>query len=170
MVQYAAPQTFRRVGDVVVAEIALDERRAGDPQALSGILAFGDGAGVRFVAAPGAVPSGGEVIAGPATAPIPPLWTLVLGALVGGLLLNIMPCVFPILSWKALTLARAGESEAKARAANAEVAAVRNAVSNVASHSNSGTPVATSASTLNAITVGSPRAGLPGWPLTYLKL
>lgn len=116
VVQYAAPQTFRRVGDVVVAEIALDERRAGDPQALSGILAFGDGAGVRFVAAPGAVPSGGEVIAGPATAPIPPLWTLVLGALVGGLLLNIMPCVFPILSLKALTLARAGESEAKARA------------------------------------------------------
>lgn len=116
VVQYAAPQTFRRAGDVMVAEIALDERRAGDPQALSGILAFGDGAGVRFVAAPGAVPSGGEVIAGPAAAPIPPMWTLVLGALLGGLLLNIMPCVFPILSLKALTLARAGESEAKARA------------------------------------------------------
>jgi thiol:disulfide interchange protein len=42
---------------------------------------------------------------------VPPLWTLVLGALVGGLLLNIMPCVFPILSLKALSLARAGESE-----------------------------------------------------------
>jgi DsbC/DsbD-like thiol-disulfide interchange protein/cytochrome c biogenesis protein CcdA len=116
VVQYAAAQTFRRVGDVLVAEIALDERRTGDPQALSGILAFGDGAGVRFVAAPGDVPSGGEVIAGPAAAPIPPLWTLVLGALAGGLLLNIMPCVFPILSLKALSLARAGESEAKARA------------------------------------------------------
>ncbi|MFM7379347.1 MAG: protein-disulfide reductase DsbD family protein, partial [Erythrobacter sp.] len=34
----------------------------------------------------------------------------------GGLLLNIMPCVFPILSLKAIALARAGESEAKARA------------------------------------------------------
>ncbi len=33
----------------------------------------------------------------------------------GGLLLNIMPCVFPILSLKALSLARAGESEAEAR-------------------------------------------------------
>jgi len=116
VVQYAAAQTFRRVGDVLVAEIALNERREGDPQALSGILAFGDGAGVRFVAAPGDVPTGGELIAGPAAAPIPPLWTLVLGALLGGLLLNIMPCVFPILSLKALTLARAGESEAKARA------------------------------------------------------
>jgi thiol:disulfide interchange protein len=38
-----------------------------------------------------------------------------LGALVGGLLLNGMPCVFPILSLKALSLARAGETEAAAR-------------------------------------------------------
>ena len=83
---------------------------------MTGILSFGDGAGVRFVAVPGDVPTGGEVIAGPQDAPIPPLWTLILGALAGGLLLNIMPCVFPILSLKALTLARAGESEAKARA------------------------------------------------------
>ena len=37
-------------------------------------------------------------------------------ALAGGLLLNVMPCVFPILSLKALSLARAGESEAQARA------------------------------------------------------
>ncbi|WP_324076229.1 MAG: protein-disulfide reductase DsbD family protein [Erythrobacter sp.] len=115
-VQYAAPQTFRRVGDVLVAEIALADRRDGDAAALSGILSFGDGAGIRFEAAPGEVPTGGEVIAGKADAPLPPLWTLILGALAGGLLLNIMPCVFPILSLKALTLARAGESEAKARA------------------------------------------------------
>src|SRR3546814_3294781 len=33
------------------------------------------------------------------------------GALVGGLLLNIMPCVFPILSLKALKLAKAGGEE-----------------------------------------------------------
>lgn len=36
-------------------------------------------------------------------------------ALLGGLLLNLMPCVFPILSLKALSLARAGGSEAEAR-------------------------------------------------------
>ena len=45
----------------------------------------------------------------------PPLWMLLAAALAGGLLLNIMPCVFPILSLKALSLARAGESEAEAR-------------------------------------------------------
>lgn len=38
------------------------------------------------------------------------------GAVLGGLLLNVMPCVFPILSLKALGLARSGESEAHARA------------------------------------------------------
>src|SRR3546814_18975989 len=37
------------------------------------------------------------------------------GALIGGLLLNIMPCVFPILSLKALSLAKIGGDEALAR-------------------------------------------------------
>lgn len=116
LVAYAAPQTFRRVGDMLVAEIPLDEFGEGKADAVSGILAFGDGGGVRFAADLGKVPTGGELIAGPQAAPVPPLWTLILGALAGGLLLNIMPCVFPILSLKALSLARAGESEAKARA------------------------------------------------------
>jgi DsbC/DsbD-like thiol-disulfide interchange protein/cytochrome c biogenesis protein CcdA len=116
LVAYSAAQTFRRVGDMLVAEIPLDEFGEGKADALSGILSFGDGAGVRFAASLGPVPTGGELIAG-AKAPVtPPLWTLILGALAGGLLLNIMPCVFPILSLKALSLARASESEAKARA------------------------------------------------------
>ncbi|QIQ88045.1 MAG: thiol:disulfide interchange protein [Erythrobacter sp.] len=115
LVDYAADQTFRRDGDLLTAEIPLDEYRDGEPGSVSGIIAFGGGAGVRFEADQGAVPAGGEVIAGPAEAATPPLWTLALGALVGGLLLNIMPCVFPILSLKALSLARAGESEAAAR-------------------------------------------------------
>lgn len=37
------------------------------------------------------------------------------GALIGGLLLNLMPCVFPILSLKALSLVRSGASEHAAR-------------------------------------------------------
>jgi thiol:disulfide interchange protein len=38
-----------------------------------------------------------------------------LGAVLGGLLLNVMPCVFPILSLKALSLARSGVSASAAR-------------------------------------------------------
>ena len=41
--------------------------------------------------------------------------TALLGALVGGLLLNLMPCVFPVLSLKAISLARSGHSPALAR-------------------------------------------------------
>lgn len=112
LVDYAAEQTFRRKGDLLVAEIP--RKGNGEADQLEGILALGGGNGVRFVAQPGDVPSGGEVIAGQ-PASTPPIWTLILGALVGGLILNIMPCVFPILSLKALSLARAGESEAQAR-------------------------------------------------------
>jgi thiol:disulfide interchange protein len=39
----------------------------------------------------------------------------VLGALAGGVLLNLMPCVFPILALKALHLARSGGDERQAR-------------------------------------------------------
>ena len=38
-----------------------------------------------------------------------------LGAMVGGLLLNVMPCVFPVLSLKAISLARSSRSPAAAR-------------------------------------------------------
>ncbi len=113
VVDYAAAQTFYRAGDMLVAEIARGGLRT-EPQALSGILAFSDnGEGVRFEAVPGDVPTGGTRI-GPRAVETP-LALLLGGALLGGLLLNLMPCVFPILSLKALTLARAGESEAQAR-------------------------------------------------------
>ena len=115
LISYSAAQIFRRKGDVLVAEIPLDEFGTGKAESVSGILSFGDGSGVRFAADLGTVPTGGEQVAGPKNTATPPWWTLVLGALFGGLLLNIMPCVFPILSLKAIALARAGESEAKAR-------------------------------------------------------
>ena len=115
LVDYAATQTFRRDGDTLVVEIPLDEYGTGEADDVGGMLAFGDGAGVVFNAGAGTVPSGGEIIAGPVGMATPPLWTLIFGALVGGLILNIMPCVFPILSLKALSLARAGGSETQAR-------------------------------------------------------
>lgn len=48
-----------------------------------------------------AVPEG----APPATAGGPGFWAALVGALLGGLLLNVMPCVFPVLALKALGLA-----------------------------------------------------------------
>lgn len=49
------------------------------------------------------------------TADLRTLILAIIGAIVGGLLLNLMPCVFPILSLKALSLARSGASERAAR-------------------------------------------------------
>ena len=61
-------------------------------------------------------------------------------------------------------------ARASARAAITDVAAVRMAVVMVSSLTCVGRPLATSASTPKAITVGRPSKALPGWPLTYLKL
>ena len=114
LVAYGAAQRFSRSGNALIAEIPL--ALFGDaPSNIEGILAFEDGEGVRFAAIRGAVPSGGVPLVGSA-GETPPLIILLLGALAGGLLLNIMPCVFPILSLKALSLARAGGGEREARA------------------------------------------------------
>jgi len=115
LVDYSGEQRFFRNGDMLVAEIPREGIATG-AERIDGILQLDrQGNGLRFTAVPGAVPVGGEPLAGAATTALAPLWVLLGGALLGGLLLNLMPCVFPILSLKALTLARAGESEADAR-------------------------------------------------------
>jgi DsbC/DsbD-like thiol-disulfide interchange protein/cytochrome c biogenesis protein CcdA len=112
LIDYAAPQLFRRDGNTLVAEIPRKGLATG-AEAVDGILKLDEsGQGVRFRAVPGAVPGGGEPVGAAAALS---LWLLLGFALLGGLVLNVMPCVFPILSLKALSLARAGESEAEAR-------------------------------------------------------
>ncbi len=113
LVRYAAVQTYYREGDLLVAEIPLQEGAA-LPDELGGILSFREGEGVTFAAVPGEVPQLGKRF-GPMSSDMPGLGWLLLAALGGGLLLNILPCVFPILSLKALTLARVGESASQAR-------------------------------------------------------
>jgi len=108
-VDYAAPQSFRRAGDALVAEL---KRKRGAPKQFSGVLALGDGRGLEFSATPGSVPGGGLAVGALDASAL--LWA-VLGALAGGLLLNLMPCVFPILALKAAHLARAGGHEGEAR-------------------------------------------------------
>ncbi len=115
LVEYSAVQTFSREGDTLIVDIPRDQFGTDKPSTLSGIFAFGDGIGVRFEADPGAVPVLPVKSVLMEKPDIPPLHLLLLGALAGGLLLNIMPCVFPILSLKAISLARAGESQSQAR-------------------------------------------------------
>ena len=113
VIDYGAEQVFYRDGDLLVAEIPRGGLRD-EPAQIEGMLSFGTGGqGVRFVAETGEVPSSGTRIANRSLET--PLVLLLGGALLGGLLLNLMPCVFPILSLKALTLVRAGGEEKQAR-------------------------------------------------------
>ncbi|MBS0480887.1 MAG: thioredoxin family protein [Proteobacteria bacterium] len=115
VVDYAAPQVFKRSGDMLVVELPRGKFEPVMPGTLHAVLALNQkGDGLNIEGAPGAVPAGGEPLA-PAQ-PRPALGWLLLSAVLGGLLLNVMPCVFPILSLKALSLARAGESQVQARA------------------------------------------------------
>ncbi|HMJ92879.1 MAG TPA: protein-disulfide reductase DsbD domain-containing protein, partial [Allosphingosinicella sp.] len=109
LVDYDAPQSFRRSGDWLVAELA---RKGSAGKAFDGVIALGDGRGLEFRAEPGPVPQGGTPLGSLGAAAI--AWA-VLGAIAGGILLNLMPCVFPILALKALHLTRAGGDRREAR-------------------------------------------------------
>jgi len=108
VVDYEAPQSFRRSGDWMIADL----RATGPPKQFAAVLALGDGRGLEFRAVPGAVPEGGTPLGGLGWKAV--LWA-VLGAFAGGILLNLMPCVFPILALKALHLSRVGGEAAHAR-------------------------------------------------------
>ena len=120
---YTGVQTFISEGNLLVAEMPIERLAVPDnvefaadprPETITGILDIGSGRGVRFTAVPGDVPlEGVKPIRGGGAEPV--LWQLLIAALAGGLLLNIMPCVFPILSLKALSLAKAGGDERAAR-------------------------------------------------------
>ena len=116
VVDYAANQSFAREGDLMIVDLVRARRLAKDPDTFTAVLRLNpEGDGVVFTARPGPVPKGGMPLA-KAEDNAETLPALLLAALLGGVLLNVMPCVFPILSLKALSLARAGESEAQARA------------------------------------------------------
>jgi thiol:disulfide interchange protein len=110
VVNYAAQQSFARDGDTLVIETAAG---ATPPKSFEGVLSLGDGMGLSFTAAPGAVPLAGS--SGVAHGTLALALIALAGAVLGGLILNIMPCVFPILSLKALSLAKAGGDERTVR-------------------------------------------------------
>ena len=111
---FAVPQSFSRNGDMLVLEMATS---GAVPARLEGVLRIGAHQGLAMVATPGAVPSAGTPIGegDGATADWRTILLALGGAILGGLILNIMPCVFPILSLKAISLARAGGDERAAK-------------------------------------------------------
>lgn len=117
--RHAAPQSARRTGNWLVVTGEIDKAYDGR---IDGLLRFNDAQGLEVRAMPGVVPAGGDPVSvlGGTNAQenlqreIGFGWVLGL-AVLGGLLLNLMPCVFPILGLKALAIARAGGDERQAR-------------------------------------------------------
>lgn len=111
VLDHAAPQPLAvRPGGLSLG-LTLAEGAA--PAALAGVLVVTDAGGRRAAFA----------LAAPVAAALPgmPLWQALGLALAGGLLLNLMPCVFPILAMKAMALVRlsgAARAEVRAHAAS----------------------------------------------------
>jgi thiol:disulfide interchange protein len=113
MIVDAAPQAFSRNGNLLIVSIPAPKDAGG---AVRGVLALGDGRGLELGAQPGTVPPDGTPLRKAAAASsLSAILLAIGGALLGGLILNVMPCVFPIVSLKALSLARAGGDERAAK-------------------------------------------------------
>ncbi len=113
---FASQQTVTRTDNALIIEA--DAVPGANPATVSGLLQIERGArvmGVTLTADPGAVAPGKPLEQAPARAGMDGFLPALGLAILGGLLLNLMPCVFPILSLKALSLAKAGESTAHAQ-------------------------------------------------------
>ena len=120
VLDYSAEQSISRNGDMLIVEVPA-ENGAETATRIEGLLKIGEHDGLELVAVPGNVPAAGMPISDEPmnssviTADIGTILFALGGAILGGLLLNIMPCVFPILSLKALSLAKAGGEERAVR-------------------------------------------------------
>jgi thiol:disulfide interchange protein len=110
---YAAIQNVSRNGDSLIVEI-MAAPEAEMPERIEGLLKIGPHVGLAVSAVAGKVPAAGKPLndAAPKGGEARMILLALMGALLGGLILNIMPCVFPILSLKAISLAKAGGNAA----------------------------------------------------------
>lgn len=123
-----APPAIGVTEDRIGSRVAKNDYYSADPEQIAllwvGNEADGSRVGYRIEAmrvsqlaaaipVPATLPDGPTVAAGGSGPPAPALglgWAL-LFALAGGLILNLMPCVFPVLSLKALSLAESGAND-----------------------------------------------------------
>ncbi len=126
VIAHAAPQPVTRSAEGYRIQLAASEFSRGPPERLEGVLLVGDPeTDAPFTAlaiAPAVVPSempGAEAAAAgaepsqrsiPSQEPLTPLLALAF-AFVGGLLLNLMPCVLPVLSIKVLGFVEHGGAD-----------------------------------------------------------
>jgi thiol:disulfide interchange protein DsbD len=100
-----APQKLTPMAKGLILDLKKDANLTANPAQLNGVLELSGGRAYEIVALPGTV--------APAAPPLS--WSLLLRvsglAFLGGLLLNLMPCVFPVLLLKGLALVNSGNEE-----------------------------------------------------------
>ena len=113
LIDYSAPQIVSQDGDRLVVETKAAVPGVSGP--LVGVVQIGQQQGLVVTADAGTVAAATQTGSAGVSGVL--LATLIAfgGAMLGGLILNIMPCVFPILSLKALSLARGHLDEGAAR-------------------------------------------------------
>ncbi|MFM2075725.1 MAG: hypothetical protein RJB34_2030 [Pseudomonadota bacterium] len=132
VIEPGAPWTQTWTNRTWSAEIPLSAQRSEAPTRMAWVVApAAGGAGVRFeapvegtwppvAALPVAIPDAlNQALQDSASNPSRPSaswWLAILGALLGGLILNLMPCVFPVLAIKVLSFAQLSNEAASARA------------------------------------------------------
>jgi thiol:disulfide interchange protein/DsbC/DsbD-like thiol-disulfide interchange protein len=100
-----SPQALTPTKNGLVLELKKDSNLQANPAQLKGVLELSDGRGYEITALPGnvAIPPPVNILAELARAA---------GlAFLGGMLLNLMPCVFPVLFLKGLALVQSGSEE-----------------------------------------------------------
>lgn len=101
----AAPQPVKSYRNGVQVSLTKDENLTKTPQKLHGVLVLDNGRAYEVHATPGALTLAG----GAATSS--GLWRIALLAFAGGVILNLMPCVFPVLFLKGLALVQSSTEE-----------------------------------------------------------
>ncbi|MFP5229262.1 MAG: protein-disulfide reductase DsbD family protein [Acidobacteriota bacterium] len=102
----AAPQPVSRTANAVQVALTKDESLQAAPQKLNGVLELPDGAAYEIHASPGAAVALSAPSAGSSG-----IFGAAALALLGGVLLNLMPCVFPVLFIKGLALVQSSQHE-----------------------------------------------------------
>ncbi|HEY4048723.1 MAG TPA: thioredoxin family protein [Acidobacteriaceae bacterium] len=108
-----APQPVRAVDNGLEISLKKDENLHGPLAQLSGVVRFADGTAYEVQATPGGVPPVKETTASaPLTAgPLTNFLRFASLAFLGGMVLNLMPCVFPVLFLKGLSLVESSNQD-----------------------------------------------------------
>lgn len=123
VIDHAKPQAIERGPEGLTLSIApgYDFQSPTPPKEIGGVLALGDRA-YELTATPGPLPPTASGLGPPPAKLQAPAGAASLGlasaalfALIGGLILNLMPCVFPVLAMKAASLAGHGGEHGEAR-------------------------------------------------------